>query len=126
MKETWILGCKPVDTPTDSNSKLGNNNNNSGPVDKRRYQRLVGKLIYLSHTRLDISFAVSVVSQFMNNPLEKHMEAVYRILRYLKMTPSQGLFFIKTEKKGIEIFVDLDWDGSVKDRQFTSGYYTYF
>jgi len=34
-------------------------------VDKRRYQRLVGKLIYLSHTRPDISFATSTVIQFM-------------------------------------------------------------
>ena len=46
----------------------------------KRYERLVRKLIYLSHTRLDIPFAVSVVSQYMHAPCEEHMEAVYRIL----------------------------------------------
>ena len=48
-------------------------------VDTTRYQRLVGKLIYLSHTRPDIAFAVSVVSQFMYSPYEEHLEVIYRI-----------------------------------------------
>ena len=47
------------------------------PVDIVGYQRLVGKLIYLSHSWLDIAFAVSVVSQFMHAPYEDHLEAVY-------------------------------------------------
>jgi len=80
-----MLGCKPTDTPMDSTKKIGAEND-SIPVDRGRYQRLVGRLIYLSHTRHDIGFAVSFVSQFMNNPTEDHMTAVNRILRYLKMT----------------------------------------
>ncbi|RVW42149.1 Retrovirus-related Pol polyprotein from transposon RE1 [Vitis vinifera] len=44
-------------------------------TDKGRYQRLVGKLIYLSHTRPDIAYAVNIVSQFMHNPSEDHMDA---------------------------------------------------
>ncbi|CAL9023566.1 unnamed protein product [Prunus brigantina] len=58
-----------------------------------RYQRLVGKLIYLSYTRPDIAYAVSVVSQFMHSPSEDHMGVVMRILRYLKVTPGKGLMF---------------------------------
>ena len=68
------------------------------PIDRGRYQRLVGKLIYISHTRLDIAFAVSVVSQFMQDPYEEHLEAVYYILKYLKMTPEKGLYFRKNEE----------------------------
>ncbi|XP_034687534.1 uncharacterized mitochondrial protein AtMg00810-like, partial [Vitis riparia] len=94
LKETGMLGCKPIDTPMDSQKKLGIEKE-STPVDRGRYQRLVGRLIYLSHTRPDIGFAVSTVSQFMHSPTEEHMEAVYRILRYLKMTPGKGLFFRK-------------------------------
>ena len=41
------------------------------PTDKGRYQRLVGRLIYLSHTRLDIAYAVSIVSQFMHAQSEE-------------------------------------------------------
>jgi hypothetical protein len=47
------------------------------PVDHERYQRLVGKLIYLSHRRPDISFVVSVVSHYMHDPRKGHMDAVY-------------------------------------------------
>ncbi|WJZ84247.1 hypothetical protein VitviT2T_003860 [Vitis vinifera] len=121
LNETGMLGCKPAETPMDTTVKL-EESDGSAPVDKGRYQRLVGKLIYLSHTRPDIGFSVSVVSQFMNNPTEKHMTAVIRILRYLKMTPGKGLFFQRTTKKEIEIFSDADWAGSVTDRRSTSGY----
>ncbi|RVW26631.1 Retrovirus-related Pol polyprotein from transposon RE1 [Vitis vinifera] len=58
LKETGMLGCKPIDTPMDSQKKLGIEKE-STPVDRGRYQRLVGRLIYLSHTRPDIGFAVS-------------------------------------------------------------------
>ncbi|RVW78478.1 Retrovirus-related Pol polyprotein from transposon TNT 1-94 [Vitis vinifera] len=121
LNETGMLGCKPAETPMDTTVKL-EESDGSAPVDKGRYQRLVGKLIYLSHTRPDIGFSVSVVSQFMNNPTEKHMTAVIRILRYLKMTPGKGLFFQRTTKKEIEIFSDADWAGSMTDRRSTSGY----
>ena len=124
LNETGMMGCKPAETPMDSTVKLGIKED-SAPVDKGRYQRLVGKLIYLSHTRPDIGFSVSVVSQFMNRPTEEHMEAVYRILRYLKMTPGKGLYFSKNPNRKIEVFIDADWAGSTVDRRSTTGYCTF-
>lgn len=94
-------------------------------MDKGRYQRLVGKLIYLSHTRSDIGFSISTVSQFKNNPTKEHLNAVYRILRYLKMTPGKGLFFKKGTTRNLELYSDADWAGSLTDRRSTSGYCTY-
>jgi hypothetical protein len=108
LKETGMLGCKSVDTPMDSTKKIGAEND-SIPVDRGRYQRLVSRLIYLSHTRPDIGFAVSFVSQFMNNPIEDHMATVNRILRYLKMTPGRGLLYKKCDNRNIEIYIDADW-----------------
>ena len=58
----------------------------------------VGKLIYLSHTRLDITYAVNVVSQFMHDPRKLHMDAVERILRHLKSTPGKRNFVLKSWK----------------------------
>lgn len=77
-----MLGCKPIDTPRDPNLMLGGTIGNN-LVEKGRYQCLVGKLIYFSHTRPCIAFHVSCVSHFMHAPLEEHIEAIYRILKYL-------------------------------------------
>jgi hypothetical protein len=70
-------------------------------------------LIYLSHTRPDIAFAVSVVSQFMHNPKTHHMDAVYRIIRYLKGCPGQGLLYKSSGNLQIECYTDADWAGSL-------------
>ena len=59
-----------------------------------RYHRLVGKLNYLKIIRPNISFAVSVVSQYMKDPCLPHWEAVIRIVRYLKAHP--GWSFAKS------------------------------
>ena len=124
LKETRMLGCKPVDTPMDLVKKIGQQKE-STPIDTGRYQHLVGKLIYLSHSRLDIAFAVSVVSQYMHAPCEEHVKTVYRILNYLKGSLGKGLYFRKNETRSIEGFTDANWTGSIDDRRSTSGYCTF-
>jgi hypothetical protein len=120
LTETGMLGCKPAVAPIDQKSKLSAEAGE--PVDKERYQRLVGRLIYLSHTRPDISFAVSVVSRYMHDPREGHMDAVYQILRYLKSAPGKGLIFRKNGHLSIEGYCDSDWASCADDRKSTSGY----
>jgi hypothetical protein len=75
LSEVGLLECKPVDTPIVQNHKL-TEHIDQAPMDKGRYQRLVGKLIFLSHTRPDFAYIVKVVGQFMLNPSEEHMNAV--------------------------------------------------
>ena len=94
----------------------------SASVEKAQYQRLVGKLIYLSHTRPDIAYAVSVVSQFMHDPRERHMQAVDKILQYLKSSPGNGLLFKREDTLNRKIYTDVDYAGSITDRKSTSGY----
>ena len=87
-----MMGCRPIDTPMNPNVKLLPRQGEplSNP---ERYRRLVGKLNYLTVTRPDISFPVSVVSQFMTSPCDSHWEAVVHILRYIKSAPDKGLLF---------------------------------
>ncbi|KAK3037893.1 hypothetical protein RJ639_032123 [Escallonia herrerae] len=84
LKETDMSGCHPVETPIDPNQKLGDKGD---PVNTSRYQKLVGKLIYLSHTRPDIAFAVSLVYK-CHNALEKINQLPYP---FSKLT---GLVFV--------------------------------
>ena len=74
-----MLDCTPVDTPMDPNVKLVPRQGES-LGDPGRYRRLVGKLNYLTITWLDISFSVSVVSQFLLLSCHSHWDAVIRIL----------------------------------------------
>ena len=67
------MDCKPIDTPIIHNHKLAKYPDQV-LIDKRMYQILVGKLIYLLHTRPDIVDVVSVISQFMHQPSKDHME----------------------------------------------------
>jgi hypothetical protein len=63
LKEIGMLGSKPIESPIEVNYKLQVGIGAS--VDLGRYQRLVG---YLSHTRPDIAYAISFVSQYMHDP----------------------------------------------------------
>jgi hypothetical protein len=72
------------------------------PVDWERYQRIVGRLIYLCHVRPDIAYAVNVVSMYMHDHRTRHLEVVYQILRYLKGTLGKGLWFITNQHLHLE------------------------
>ncbi|CAL8168114.1 unnamed protein product [Prunus armeniaca] len=124
LTDTGMLDCKPADTPILQNHHLGEYPDQV-PTNKERYQGLVGRLIYLLHTRPDIAYAVSVVSQFIHSPSEDHMNAVLRILRYLKSAPAKGLMFSKHGHLNIDGYSDADWAGNVTDRKSTSGYFTF-
>ena len=106
LVETGMMGRCTAYMPIKFNVKLENSGDRIS-VDKEKYQRLVGKLIYLSDTRSDISYAISIVNQFMRAPYEDHMEAVNKILRYLKATPGKGLRFRKTDRRCIEAIQTL-------------------
>jgi len=94
LAETGMIDCKPAETPMVVNHGLEMKEGGM-PANKERYQRLVGKLIYLVHTRPDIAYVVGVVSQFMHDLQVEHMDAVMRIIRYLKGSPGRGVMFRK-------------------------------
>ncbi|WJZ98924.1 hypothetical protein VitviT2T_017413 [Vitis vinifera] len=82
--------------------------------------------MYLAHTRPNLVYALSVVSQYMHNPEEQHMNAVMRILRYLKNALGKGILFAKNvDHQSIELYTDADWTGAVEDKRSTSGYFTF-
>ncbi|RVW46634.1 Retrovirus-related Pol polyprotein from transposon RE1 [Vitis vinifera] len=120
-----MLGCQPVNTPIEEGLELCVESNQVS-TDKGRYRRLVGRLMYLAYTRPDLAYALSVVSQYMHNPREQHMNVVMRILRYLKNAPRKGILFTKNvDHHNIEVYTDVDWVGTVDDRRSTSSYFTF-
>jgi len=115
------LGCKTTRAPIEQNHRIGNDEE-SPKAEKTQYQRLVGKVIYLSHTKPDIAYAVSVVSQFMHDPREKHLQAINRIIQYLKSSPGKELLFKKEKNLSMKVYTDADYVGSIVDRRSTNTY----
>ncbi len=83
--EYGMTGCKPISIPLEQNVKL---NADEGDLveDTTMYRRIVGSLIYMTIIRPNLNYAVGVVTQFMQTPRKPHLDAVRRILRYIKHT----------------------------------------
>ena len=125
LHEMRMTACQPIYTPIEEGLELCITSDQIS-VDKGRYQRLIGRLMYLSHTRPDLAYAMSVVSQFMHNPGEHHMKAIMLILRYLKSNLGKGNIFSKNKDcNSIEVYTNIDWAGSTSDKRSTSGSFTF-
>lgn len=122
--ETGLLDCKLTVTPMLVNHKL-QITDVAELANQDKYQRLVGKLISLSHTRPDIAYAVGVVSQFMHRQQKDHYEAALRIVKYLKGAVGYGVMFKKNDRRGIYGYSDADWASNPVDRKYTTVYFTF-
>ena len=122
LEETRLVSSKFVDTPMDLNTKLLSNQEE--PIyDPQQYKRLAGKLNYLTITRPDISFGVSVVSQFLNSTCVDHWNVVIRFLMYIKGSSGKGLLYNSNNHTRVVCYSDADWARSPFERRYTSGYY---
>ena len=131
LKRFQMTDCNPINTPADSSSKLSKSSCPEPDTEEAKsmteyhslYRSLVGNLLYLAVvSRPDISFIVSTLSQFLNNPGKVHWVAAKRVLRYLKGTASLGLIYGKCEVFTIQGFSDSDWGTDSDDRRSISGY----
>ena len=77
-------------------------------TDTNEYQNLVGNLIFVTQTKPDLSYAVSVLSWFMTKPLQAHMKATKKILWYLQGTNNVGIFFPKKYDMQLVSYCDYD------------------
>ena len=85
----------------------------------------MGKLIYLTFTRLDSSYAVNVVSQFMHNSSDQDMNVVNHILVYLKSYPGKGIMFSRHGHLDSEGYTNSDFARSRLDKKSTPKYVSF-
>jgi hypothetical protein len=122
LNDSGQLGARTASFPMEQNLKL--TNQDGTPLsDPSPYRRLVGRLIYLTITRPDIVFAVNILSQFMHAPRLPHMQAATRVLRYIKGSPGQGIFFPSSNTLHVTAYTDSDWASCPTTRRSTTGYF---
>lgn len=78
-------------------------------VDHKLYRSMIGSLLYLCASRLDIVLSVGMCAWFQANPKESQLMAVKRIFRYLVDTPNFGLFYPRDTDFSLCGFTDSDW-----------------
>ncbi|KAK9063785.1 hypothetical protein SSX86_017657 [Deinandra increscens subsp. villosa] len=116
-----MLDCKPINTPMDTTVKLSIDRGKE-LEDPTMYRQIVGSLIYLTLTRPDIAFEVGVLSRYMQKPRKPHLDAIRRVLRYVKATLGFGVRFNRGEKLELKGFCDADYAGDLDTRRSTTGY----
>ncbi|XP_019252811.1 PREDICTED: uncharacterized protein LOC109231617 [Nicotiana attenuata] len=121
LKEYNCLSCSSLSSPLDPNVKLKANEGAHLSVPSC-YRKLVGKLNFLTNTRLDIAFSVQHLRQFMQDPREPHLKAAYHLLRYLKADPSLEVFFSKNDDYTVRAYCDSDWASCPDSRKSVTGY----
>ncbi|GJR34590.1 ribonuclease H-like domain-containing protein [Tanacetum coccineum] len=128
IHEFGLLAAKPVTTLLPENCVLAVDESDSDKFLKNifEYQKLLGKLIYLTHTRPDISYAVHRLSQHMHAPLQSHLKVALRVIRYLKNSPGTGIQIYKDKNLKLSCFTDSDWAECLRTRKSVSGYCVFF
>lgn len=91
-------------------------------VNETYFKQMVGSLMYITSTRPDMMFVVSLISRFMSRPTELHFQAAKRAMRYLRGTVNYGILYKKRGVEELMAFADSDYVGDVEDRKSNSGY----
>ncbi|KAL0451427.1 UNVERIFIED_CONTAM: Retrovirus-related Pol polyprotein from transposon RE2 [Sesamum latifolium] len=124
IQDTCLRHAKSTSTPFPLGLKLSED---CGAIlaDPERYRRLIGRLLYLGFTRPDISQAVQQLSQFLTRPCEEHWRTAVHVVRYLRGTPTKGLFFPSTSNFMLRAYCDADWASCTDSRRSLTGFYTF-
>ena len=120
LKKFEMDKAKPSKTPMKTNGHLGLDPKGKS-VDQKVYRSMIGSLLYLCASRLDIMLSVCMCARFQAAPKECYMMAVKRILRYLVHTPNIGLWYPNGSKFKVVGYSDADYAGCKVDRKSTSG-----
>lgn len=121
LKRFHMNECKSVSTPLKQNIKL-RSDDGTKEVNGTMYRQLVGSLNYLTTTRPDIAYAVSILSQFLTKPHESHWIATKRVLRYLNRTINFGIEYTNACSVELTGHSNSDWARNPYDMKSTTGY----
>lgn len=121
LKEAGFTECKPVATPIVLGQKL--THADGEPLsDVGMYRRLVGRLLYLTATRPDLAYAVQQLNQFIDAPINNHLVAAHRVLKYIKKDLEKGIQYPAQSNLQLQAFTDVDWAACSATRRSITGF----
>ncbi|CAM8987454.1 unnamed protein product [Rhodiola kirilowii] len=90
-------------------------------VDQTRYRSMIGSLLYLTTSKLDIAYAIGVCARYQADPKESHLLQVKRIIKFVSGTVDFGIWCTKDTNPYLVGYCDADWAGNAEDWKSTSG-----
>ncbi|KAL2321958.1 hypothetical protein Fmac_026337 [Flemingia macrophylla] len=120
LKKYKMEDAKPMKTPMHTSCTL-KLEEDSPAVDKKTYRGMIGSLLYLTASRPDIMFSVCVCARFQVEPKEVHLQAVKRILRYIKGNTNLGISLRRSQNFSLLGYCDTNYAGDRWERKSTSG-----
>ncbi|GJV77226.1 retrovirus-related pol polyprotein from transposon TNT 1-94 [Tanacetum coccineum] len=120
LKKYGMESSDPVDTPMVEKSKLDEDTQGKA-VDPTHYRGMIGTRMYLTASRPNLTFAVCMCARYHSKPTEKYLHAVKRIIKYLRGTVNQGLWYPKDSSIALTAYADADHAGCQDTRRSTSG-----
>jgi len=121
LEEFDMLTCTPASIPMTDGLHLGAEEN-SPQMDAKKFQRLVGMLIYLVNTKPEIAYTTRVLSRSMYNPRILHMEATNQVLKYIKGACDYGIFYRKDHGNSMIGFIGANWENRKTNRKSITGW----
>ena len=123
LKIFGLLDCKPMRTPSSTETKLTRNEKGKS-VDNTKYGEMLGSSLYSTASRPDIMFSACLCGRLQEDLKTSHLEVVKRIFRYIKGTTHLGLWYLKGSDIKPIVYADSDRAGDYVDRKNTSGIFT--
>jgi hypothetical protein len=120
-----MKNCKSTPTPIFIGLKLRKDGKGSN-ANPTLYKRLVGSLMYLTTTILDIMYSLNLISMFMESPKDSHWKVGKIILRYVSGTKNCGIQYSSSNEFKLIGYMDNDFFGRIDDRNNTSSYFFHF
>jgi hypothetical protein len=120
LKKFKMDDSKPLSTPMGMTKTLYVDEDGE-LVAQKEYRSMIGSLLYLTATLLDIQFSVCLCARFQTSPRTSHRQAIKRIFRYLRNTLELGLWYSASSSLSLLGFSDADFAGCRVDRKSTSG-----
>ncbi|XP_022861718.1 uncharacterized protein LOC111382079 [Olea europaea var. sylvestris] len=121
LEDSGFLACKPAMLLMDPKLKLSSLEGDL-VLDTSMYRKLIGRLLYLTISRPDITYAVHKLSQFVSWPRKPHLDVAHHLLQYIKASPGQGISFSAHSSFQLRAFADTDWGACLDTRKSITGF----
>ena len=96
LESAKLTECNAVSTPLEARVKFTTTEEND-KVNVTSYKSLIGSLRYLTHTRPELLYSVGILRRYMEKPSQEHLNAMKRVIGYVKGTVDYGLLYKKGE-----------------------------